>query len=260
MLNWSDDPNKSFGALLSSDDIKNAFAGEIKSLVTLASALSGTNAASAATTLNNLTIGATLNSSIDSAISTIKGYASGTTVNAKDKEIISNLAERLERLKGSRALDGYQDAYVEAEKAKGSTAASYTLHIGANYSFGIGGKWGNEMTVTYLSLSPGSLGLLGKSISVQKGATDAIDQLDKVIKSVSAARAKIGTFINRLEYTINNIANLEFNTQDAEGRIRDTNFATETTNFTRNQIMVQASTSMLAQANSLPQSVLGLIG
>jgi flagellin len=84
--------------------------------------------------------------------------------------------------------------------------------------------------------------------------------LDKVIKSVSAVRAKLGTFINRLEYTINNIANLEFNTQDAEGRIRDTNFATETTNFTRNQIMVQSATSMLAQANSLPQSVLGLIG
>ncbi|MCL2207870.1 MAG: flagellin, partial [Fibromonadales bacterium] len=67
-------------------------------------------------------------------------------------------------------------------------------------------------------------------------------------------------YINRLEYTINNIANLEFNTQDAESRIRDTDFAKETTNFTRNQIMVQSATSMLAQANSLPQSVLGLLG
>jgi flagellin len=53
---------------------------------------------------------------------------------------------------------------------------------------------------------------------------------------------------------------MEYNTQEAESRIRDTNFATETTNFTRNQIMVQSATSILAQANSLPQSVLGLLG
>ena len=87
-----------------------------------------------------------------------------------------------------------------------------------------------------------------------------IDAIDGAIKSISGTRAKIGTFINRLEYTVNNIANLEFNTQDAESRIRDTDFAKETTNFTRNQIMVQSATSMLAQANSLPQSVLGLLG
>ncbi|MCL2261046.1 MAG: flagellin, partial [Fibromonadales bacterium] len=84
--------------------------------------------------------------------------------------------------------------------------------------------------------------------------------LDGAIKSISGTRAGIGTFINRLEYTVNNIANLEFNTQDAESRIRDTDFAKETTNFTKNQIMVQSATSMLAQANSLPQSVLGLLG
>jgi flagellin len=257
MLNWSDDPNKSFGALLSATDIENAFKGELKSLVTLTGGLTTSNATSAASAINGLNISATVNTNIDSAINTIKGL---TAVNKKDEEILSNLVERLERLKGSRALDGYQDAYKEAEKVVGNSAASYTLHIGANYSFGIGGKWGNEMTVTYISLSPGSLGLLGKSISMQNAATDAIDQLDKVIKSVSGVRAKLGTFINRLEYTINNIANLEFNTQDAESRIRDTDFAKETTNFTRNQIMVQSATSMLAQANSLPQSVLGLIG
>jgi len=92
------------------------------------------------------------------------------------------------------------------------------------------------------------------------GIYKAIDALDGAIKSISAARAKIGTYINRLEYTINNVANLEFNTQEAESRIRDTDFAKETTNFTRNQIMVQSATSMLAQANSLPQAVLGLLG
>jgi len=157
-------------------------------------------------------------------------------------------------------------------------AASFTLHIGPNYSGMIGaeGKYAYEIAVTYgamvCSTTNGKWDIMigttefmkgGKaliSISNFSGAVDAIDKLDKAIKSVSGARAAIGTFVNRLEYTINNIANLEYNTQDAESRIRDTDFAKETTNFTRNQIMVQASTSMLAQANSLPQAVLGLLG
>jgi flagellin len=87
-----------------------------------------------------------------------------------------------------------------------------------------------------------------------------IDALDGAVKSISGARAKIGTFINRLEYTVSNIASMEYNTQDAESRIRDTDFAKETTEFTKNQILVQSATSILAQANTLPSSVLGLIG
>jgi flagellin len=154
-------------------------------------------------------------------------------------------------------------------------AQSWTLHVGPNYSTGAGGVVSNQTPVTYagISFKAGATGLkefvlggknfdeLGISVTAgAKGAYGAIDALDAAIKEVSGARAKIGTFINRLEYTVNNIANLEFNTQDAESRIRDTDFATETTNFTRNQIMVQSATSMLAQANSLPQSVLGLLG
>jgi flagellin len=157
-------------------------------------------------------------------------------------------------------------------------AASYTLHVGPNYSGMIGkeGKYAYQITVTYGSLQCKTTngkwdvkvgttqfmkdGVASISISKYSGAVDAIDKLDSAIKSISGARASIGTYINRLEYTINNIANLEFNTQDAEGRIRDTDFSKETTNFTRNQIMVQSATSMLAQANSLPQAVLGLLG
>jgi len=173
---------------------------------------------------------------------------------------------------------------------------SYTLHIGPNYSTNVGGQLSNQMTVSYAGINFAGSNLYNFTIGKYGGASgtmvgefvnfanltiagtggnsvggagtnstnakiyEAIDAMDGAIKSISASRAKIGTYINRLEYTINNIANLEFNTQDAESRIRDTDFAKETTNFTRNQIMVQASTSMLAQANSLPQSVLGLIG
>ena len=169
-------------------------------------------------------------------------------------------------------------SFGAATTLKTPKAGSYTLHVGPNYSgmMGTEGKYAYQVSVTYSglfvsinggkwNLSVGGHSFLtnGKamiSISTNSGATAAIDALGDAIKSISGARAAIGTYINRLEYTVNNIANLEFNTQDAEARIRDTNFATETTNFTRNQIMVQSATAMLAQANSLPQSVLGLLG
>jgi len=152
-------------------------------------------------------------------------------------------------------------------------AASFTLHVGANYSgmLGADGKYANEMTVTYTTITAdpksGTVmvagvtfgGADGLKITSQTFATNSIDGIDKAIKSISGVRAKIGTFINRLEYSINNIASLEFNTQDAESRIRDTDFAQATTDFTRNQILVQSATSMLAQANTLPQTALTLI-
>ncbi|MDR2595549.1 MAG: hypothetical protein LBC87_12335 [Fibromonadaceae bacterium] len=154
--------------------------------------------------------------------------------------------------------DAYK-IYSEKDIATG-TAASEILHVGPNYSTGLGGAAANQIKVNYVAVDVKGLGLQAQSIDSREGAQRAIDRLQETIKVISGNRAAIGTYINRLDYTINNIASMEYNIQDAESRIRDTDFATETTNFTRNQIMVQASTSMLAQANSLPQAVLGLLG
>ena len=154
--------------------------------------------------------------------------------------------------------DSYK-IYSEADIATGS-AASEVLHVGPNYSSGLGGSAANQIKVNYTAVDVKGLGLEAQMIDSREGATKAIDRVQDAIKVVSGNRASIGTYINRLDYTVNNIASMEYNIQDAESRIRDTDFATETTNFTRNQIMVQAATSMLAQANSLPQSVLGLLG
>jgi flagellin len=180
----------------------------------------------------------------------------------KDRALAEALHERLNIIVNNNAqpsTDSLLFLFSNMLENDMTQAASYTLHIGPNYSFGMGGKWANEMTVTYISLNPGSLGLSTKNIRTQNNSTEVIDHLDRVIKSVSGVRAKIGTYINRLEYTINNISSLEFNTQDAESRIRDTDFAAATTEFTRNQILVQSATSMLAQANTLPQTALSLI-
>ena len=135
-----------------------------------------------------------------------------------------------------------------------------TLHVGANSTQSVASQSfspeSNAAQVVY------SISVVGNTnaITSRTGAEKSIDQLSAQLKSISGMRATIGSFINRLEYTINNIASLEYNTQDAESRIRDTDFGKETTNFTRNQILVQSATSMLAQANSLPQTVLGLLG
>jgi len=167
------------------------------------------------------------------------------------------------------------DSFGVVNEAEGKPL-SYTLHVGPNYSTNLGGAVSNQSAISYSGVNfDGANGLKGftlggnnfSQISISgtgengvKDIYDAIDKLDAAVKSISSARAAIGTYINRLDYTINNLSSLEYNTQEAESRIRDTNFATETTNFTRNQIMVQSATSMLAQANALPQSVLGLLG
>jgi flagellin len=107
--------------------------------------------------------------------------------------------------------------------------------------------------------------LLGISVSqnvwvtTQAQATGTIDTLDIALHSVNTLRANLGAITNRLEHAITNQENQQQNMQAAESVIRDADFAFETTKFTRNQILTQSSTAMLAQANQLPQSVLTLL-
>ena len=140
------------------------------------------------------------------------------------------------------------------------------LQVGANNTDDV-----DNMSVTISSLKTTAIGttdaggnvtaaLSAQDISGDRdGADAAIGVLDGALDVVNKMRADLGSYINRLDHTINNLANQAYNTQDAEARIRDVDFATETTQFTRNQILVQSSTAMLSQANMKPQSVLGLL-
>ncbi|URM33456.1 flagellin [Cytobacillus firmus] len=91
-------------------------------------------------------------------------------------------------------------------------------------------------------------------------ATAAISVIDSAINQVSAERSKLGAFQNRLEHTISNLGNSSENLQAAESRVRDVDMAKEMMEFTKNNILSQASQAMLAQANQRPQSVLQLLG
>ncbi|MFI3253245.1 MAG: flagellin [Eubacteriales bacterium] len=97
-------------------------------------------------------------------------------------------------------------------------------------------------------------------ISSLSGAEDAISVIRDAINQVSTNRATLGAIQNRLEHTANNLSVMEENIQDAESTIRDTDVAAEMMEYTKNNILIQSSQSMLAQANQLPQGVLQLLG
>ncbi len=107
-----------------------------------------------------------------------------------------------------------------------------------------------------------TLGLTGTfaTISAAGNAQSALTQLDSAINTIASRRGELGATMNRLETTISNLRVSSENFAAAESRIRDADFAAETAIFTRNQILVQAATSVLAQANVLPQTALTLLG
>jgi flagellin len=104
-----------------------------------------------------------------------------------------------------------------------------------------------------------SAGLGVGSLDLGTAGTAAIAAIDTAIKGVSTARATLGAYQNRFEHTINNINTAVENLSASESRIRDTDMAQEMVSFTRSQILTQAGTSMLAQANQAPQNVLSLL-
>jgi len=104
-----------------------------------------------------------------------------------------------------------------------------------------------------------STGLGVVSLDLVTGASAAITAIDTAIKGVSTARATLGAYQNRFEHTINNLNTATENLTASESRIRDTDMASEMVSFTRSQILTQAGTSMLAQANQAPQNVLSLL-
>jgi flagellin len=101
--------------------------------------------------------------------------------------------------------------------------------------------------------------ITGLNVLSASSATDAIKSIDKAIEQVSMSRADLGAFQNRLIATVNNLTNVVTNTEASKSRIMDTDYSKETTNLAKSQIIQQAATAMLAQANQAPQMVLSLL-
>ncbi len=135
-----------------------------------------------------------------------------------------------------------------------TASSTSTFQVGAD------GDSDNQLDISIDSMKTDATGLNIDTIdlSSQDDAVTAIGTIDTAIADVSERRGVLGATQNRLSYTISTLDNTAENIQSSESTIRDVDMALEMTNFTRAQIMVQAGTSMLAQANSLPQNVLSL--
>ncbi|SCY58171.1 flagellin N-terminal helical domain-containing protein [Lysinibacillus fusiformis] len=143
------------------------------------------------------------------------------------------------------------DTEFNTQKLLSGGFSNKVLHIGANQD--------QKITLSIGDMSASALGVSGVSISKQDDANKAISTFDKAIKDVSEQRAQLGAVQNRLEHTINNLGATSENLSAAESRIRDTDMAKEMMGFTKNNILMQAAQSMLAQANQQPQGVLQLL-
>jgi flagellin len=150
------------------------------------------------------------------------------------------------------AGDGDGDGDGDGVTPPPAPTGGLTFHIGANS--------GQNITLQFEDMSSTGLQINAIDISTQAGADAAQTTLDGAIKAVSAERSKLGAAQNRLEHTISNLGTSAENLQAAESRIRDLDMAEEIMAFTKNNILQQAATAMLAQANMAPQSVLQLLG
>ena len=136
---------------------------------------------------------------------------------------------------------------------------------GAKFQVGANTTSDNQITVSLSNLSNAIGSALDTAAAIGSGATftnimSTIDTLDAAITTVDTTRAKLGAVQNRFEVTIDNLNNFIVNESAARSRIQDADFAKETADLSKAQILQQAGTSVLTQANQAPQSVLGLLG
>jgi len=143
--------------------------------------------------------------------------------------------------------------------AEGSFAGTITVDNSQASIFHIGANKGQNTSLSINKMDAVSLGVNALDLTSQTKADEAITTIDNAISKVSSQRAALGAMQNRLEHTINNLGTAAENLTAAESRIRDVDMAKEMMEFTKNNILSQASQAMLAQANMQPQSVLQLL-
>ena len=126
-------------------------------------------------------------------------------------------------------------------------------------TFQVGGNTAQTMTVTVTSMGLGALSLTTAGIGAAASATSALPDLDTALTVINTARATLGASINRLTHAVDNLSNVAANATESRSKIADTDYAQATSDFARQQIIQQAGTAMLAQANQMPSMVLALL-
>jgi flagellin len=154
----------------------------------------------------------------------------------------------------------WNDATKTFDLLKNPNAYETILHLTDNTTvFQSGANEGEDIGIDIGDMGALSLGVNNIVVTDRESAARAITKLDLAIGKVSRQRAKLGAYQNRLEHSISNLTTAATNTTASESRIRDVDMAKEMMEFTKLNILSQAGTSMLAQANQLPQNVLSLL-
>jgi len=145
----------------------------------------------------------------------------------------------------------------------GTVAGSMTFQIGASASETMTVNMATDMTAVVTKVGAASANYTaaaaGTEIATGTAANGSITKLDDAIAAVGKVRSGLGAAANRLEHVYNNLANISTNTKNATGRLMDVDFATESSNMTSNQMLLQAGTAMLKQTNSMSSMVMSLL-
>ena len=155
------------------------------------------------------------------------------------------------------ALSSQVDAIATNTKWNGLSLMSTAS---ASFKFQVGASSGQTVAVVIGKMSMSALSTSTTfNISTASGASTAIGKLDSSLEAINKQRATIGAGINRLTYASDNLSNISSNLAASRSTVQDTNYATASTQLSKSQIIQQASTAMLAQANQQPQTVLALL-
>ncbi len=201
-----------------------------------------------------------------SAISMVKRREDGS-VSAADQALLDAAgaqplpADAVITTDGNRLTISAKDNFEIQIDINASYSGDVTLDltdIGA-MRLQVGSNEGQVLSVVIPDVSLKYLHLEGLDVTTNEGSYAAIDSIKKALASVSSVRARLGSYQNRLEHTISNLDVTNENLTSAYSRIMDVDMADEMTNYATQQVLVQAATSMLAQANELPSQVLQLL-
>ena len=171
---------------------------------------------------------------------------------------VSQLVDEVDRIASHAQFNGM--TLLTGRFAKDSATGPMQLHVGANMDQSEK-LFVGTMTAMALGLAGGAQGGEGDMITISsvEGANMAIGTIDNALKQINKQRADLGAYQNRFELAYNGVAIASENLQAAESRIRDADMAKEVVEYTKNQILMQSGTAMLAQANTQPQSVVRLL-
>lgn len=188
------------------------------------------------------------------------------TVTAEDRDYMDleyqALNSEITRIANNTQWNGENILDGTAGNGGAVTGSSVTFQVSANYTTGTPSN--DVITVDFGNLatalgSTGSADVTGSDVDTQSNATDAIGVLDAGIVAINTQRATFGAASNRLEHAVDNMTNIGNNAEASRSRIEDTDYAETTSELAKAQIIAQAGTAMLAQANQSPQSVLSLL-